>query len=80
MDCCCWGCVVIAFLFGLYWVIQYLNSFPISNLTSKTVLITGCDSGFGNLLTKKLDQMGIKVLAGCLTEEGIKKFKRSNFK
>jgi len=74
----CWSCVCvgIALFFGIvYWVIQYLNSLTISDVTSKTVLITGCDSGFGNLLTKKLDQMGIKVLSGCLTEDGIQNLK-----
>ncbi|OWF38518.1 17-beta-hydroxysteroid dehydrogenase type 6-like [Mizuhopecten yessoensis] len=34
------------------------------------VLITGCDSGFGNLLTKHLDNLGINVFAGCLTQKG----------
>lgn len=30
------------------------------------VLITGCDTGFGNLLARKLDKAGFKVLACCL--------------
>ena len=34
------------------------------------VLITGCDSGFGNLIAKKLDQRGCHVFAACLTEKG----------
>uniref|UniRef100_A0A673KDM5 Retinol dehydrogenase 7-like n=1 Tax=Sinocyclocheilus rhinocerous TaxID=307959 RepID=A0A673KDM5_9TELE len=34
------------------------------------VLITGCDSGFGHHLAKKLDRMGFAVFAGCLCPEG----------
>lgn len=29
-------------------------------------MITGCDTGFGNLLARKLDKAGFKVLACCL--------------
>jgi NADP-dependent 3-hydroxy acid dehydrogenase YdfG len=34
--------------------------------------LTGCDTGFGNLLTKKLDGLGFHVFAGCLSEKGMK--------
>ncbi|KAM8977537.1 retinol dehydrogenase 16-like [Pelodytes ibericus] len=40
------------------------------NLSDKYVLITGCDSGFGNLLAKQLDRRGLRILAACLTEKG----------
>ncbi|XP_041363828.1 retinol dehydrogenase 7-like [Gigantopelta aegis] len=32
----------------------------------RTVVITGCDSGFGNALARKLDQTGFTVFACCL--------------
>lgn len=32
----------------------------------KAVLITGCDSGFGNLIASRLDTYGFKVYAGVL--------------
>lgn len=32
-------------------------------------MITGCDTGFGNLLARKLDKAGYKVLACCLFPE-----------
>jgi len=32
--------------------------------------VTGCDTGFGNLLAKRLDSLGCHVFAGCLTETG----------
>lgn len=34
------------------------------------VLVTGCDSGFGHHLAKKLEGMGFTVFAGCLCPEG----------
>lgn len=34
------------------------------------MFITGCDSGFGNLLARQLDGTGFKVIAACLTENG----------
>lgn len=45
--------------------------------TNHAVLITGCDTGFGNLLARKLDKAGFKVLAGCLFPygEGAKQLK-----
>lgn len=48
----------------------------LENLTDKYVFITGCDSGFGNLLAKQLDKRGMKVLAACLTEAGAENLKK----
>ncbi|XP_052609747.1 retinol dehydrogenase 7-like isoform X1 [Peromyscus californicus insignis] len=42
----------------------------VSHLQDKYVFITGCDSGFGNLLARQLDRRGMRVLAACLTENG----------
>ncbi|CAI9609739.1 unnamed protein product [Staurois parvus] len=46
------------------------------NLTNKYVLITGCDSGFGNLAAKQLDRRGLNVLAACLTKKGAEDLKK----
>ncbi|XP_068123613.1 retinol dehydrogenase 7-like [Hyperolius riggenbachi] len=48
----------------------------LENLTDKYVFITGCDSGFGNLLAKQLDRRGMKVLAACLTQTGAENLKK----
>ena len=32
------------------------------------MLVTGCDSGFGYLTAQRLDQLGARVIAGCLTK------------
>ena len=42
----------------------------VSDLEKKVVLITGCDSGFGYELAKKLDARGLRIFAACLTSEG----------
>lgn len=36
---------------------------PVGN---KTVLVTGCDSGIGHAVVRKLDSLGMKVYAACL--------------
>lgn len=37
----------------------------------KAVLITGCDTGFGNRLAKRLSRNGFLVFAGCLSCESV---------
>lgn len=39
----------------------------------KCILITGCDSGFGALLTAHASREGFTVIAACLTQEGATK-------
>lgn len=60
------------------WIIVWLyrDSLEIEDIADKYVFVTGCDSGFGNLLCKKLDRKGFRVLAGCLTEKGADDLKR----
>lgn len=68
----------IAASFALLWILVWLyrDSLEIENLSDKYVFVTGCDTGFGNLLCKKLDRRGFRVLAGCLTEKGADDLKR----
>ena len=42
---------------------------------SQCVVISGCDSGFGEGLTLRLSDAGFTVLAGCLTPAGLKRWK-----
>ncbi|XP_045176008.2 retinol dehydrogenase 7-like [Mercenaria mercenaria] len=48
----------------------YISKAEIESLDKRYVFITGCDTGFGNLLARTLDAKGVKVIAGCLTEKG----------
>lgn len=43
-------------------------------MTQQVVVITGCDSGFGNQAAITFGEKGWTVLAGCFTEAGIKAF------
>merc|ERR1712137_534841 len=54
-----------------------LSKLRVSQLTRRSVLITGCDSGFGLLTTHRLSRKGVKVFAACLTEEGVQKLSKS---
>uniref|UniRef100_A0A670IS41 Retinol dehydrogenase 16 n=1 Tax=Podarcis muralis TaxID=64176 RepID=A0A670IS41_PODMU len=61
----------LAALLGLYFLRRwYQERQKVENLTEKFVFITGCDSGFGNLLARQLDARGLRVLAACLTQKG----------
>ncbi|XP_054663279.1 retinol dehydrogenase 16-like isoform X3 [Grus americana] len=60
-----------AVLAGLYLLWRWHRERQmVPRLSEKYVLITGCDSGFGNLLARQLDARGLRVLAACLTETG----------
>lgn len=67
-------CGTLVVLWILVWL--YRDSLEIEGIPDKYVFVTGCDSGFGNLLCRKLDRRGFHVLAGCLTEKGADDLKR----
>lgn len=50
----------------------------ISNYQEKCVFITGTDSGFGRSLAMALDKKGIKVYAGCYTDDGLLSLKEES--
>ncbi|XP_053564128.1 retinol dehydrogenase 7 [Bombina bombina] len=70
-----WLCLLVLSLLALVYR-WYRQSQILENLSDKYVLITGCDSGFGNLAAKQLDRRGLKVLAACLTEKGAEELKK----
>ncbi|XP_028248894.1 dehydrogenase/reductase SDR family member 9 [Parambassis ranga] len=55
----------------------YRETKRVSNKGDKYVYITGCDSGFGNLLAKHLNKLGFPVIAGCYTEKGENELKKT---
>ena len=59
------ACVIVA----ITWLMRKLR---VGNYDDKFVFITGCDTGFGNRLARKLDKLGLHVFAGCLTKTGAK--------
>jgi NAD(P)-dependent dehydrogenase (short-subunit alcohol dehydrogenase family) len=55
---------LIVFFYVSYRVYQHLFPSPDINPHGKYVLISGCDTGFGNGLAIELDKQGFNVLAG----------------
>ena len=51
-------------------LLNFLGKRKVQNLDSKYVFITGCDSGFGREIAVRLDKMGVRVLAACMTKQG----------
>ncbi|XP_069509578.1 retinol dehydrogenase 7-like [Ambystoma mexicanum] len=71
-------CLYLAALLGLYFLFRWHRERQtVPNIANKYVLITGCDSGFGNLLARQLDQRGMRVLAACLTQKGAEQLKEA---
>lgn len=63
--------IYLVALVGLWTLLRLIRERKVvSHLQDKHVFITGCDSGFGNLLARQLDRRGMRVLAACLTEQG----------
>ncbi|KJE94632.1 short chain dehydrogenase [Capsaspora owczarzaki ATCC 30864] len=64
------GALVVAGLAVLHSLVMlYLRSRRV-DIAGKVVFVTGCDHGFGNLVARRLDELEVTVLAGCLTEQG----------
>ncbi|XP_060071535.1 17-beta-hydroxysteroid dehydrogenase type 6-like [Ylistrum balloti] len=54
---------------GIYMILHFRRSVKIEP-SGKVVFITGCDTGFGNMLARRLDVLGFVVIAGCLDVNG----------
>ncbi|XP_056016340.1 D-beta-hydroxybutyrate dehydrogenase, mitochondrial-like isoform X2 [Ostrea edulis] len=68
-----WPVIVFGVLVFVLW---YLYDFHASKtrkipVHGQGVLITGCDTGFGHYLAKRLDEMEFRVFAGCLEKNGV---------
>ena len=50
----------------------------IHNYQEKPVFIIGTDTGFGRNLALALDKKGVKVYAGCYTEDGLQSLKEES--
>ena len=55
---------ILIFIYISYRVYQHFNPTPDIDPRDKYVLISGCDTGFGNGLAIELDKQGFNVLAG----------------
>lgn len=65
-------------LVPLYYLYRWLRELArVPDKGSKYVYITGCDTGFGNLLARHLDKQGFRVIAGCFTEKGEEELRKA---
>ncbi|XP_025094491.1 short-chain dehydrogenase/reductase family 9C member 7-like [Pomacea canaliculata] len=63
----------------IYQVVTWLRSrMRVGDYDKKHVLVTGCDTGFGCLLVKRLDVLGFRVFAACLTSQGAEKLQAAS--
>lgn len=62
-------CVAVYYIFIQLKVLYCVFSTRPAAVKNKTVVISGCDSGFGRLLAERLDSMGVNVIALCLKKE-----------
>jgi len=66
-------------LYAVYWLWDKLQRQKSRVETArKAVFITGCDTGFGNMLSKRLASKGVRVFAGCLLRESLGSFHELN--
>jgi len=68
---------LIAFPFLYYYLNKWYRSSLLNDLGKKAVFITGTDTGFGRELALSLDEKGVKVYAGCYTENGAVNLRQS---
>jgi len=66
----CWYCVVAVVLLVIYKLVDALLRWPrVNRLCERYILVTGCDTGFGHGIAKRLDALGCHVFAGCLKQK-----------
>jgi len=68
--------VIIIILISYYLFYNFLAFKSLRQLKEKLILITGCDTGFGNMTAKKLDSIGCIVIATCLNEKNAIELKK----
>lgn len=59
---------VLAFVYGHF--MTYFGGKAEVDPRKQAVVITGCDSGFGEMSSVRLQQLGFHVIAVCLTQDG----------
>lgn len=62
----------ISFVYSLFYD-EFLNTKVNINSNNYCIVITGCDSGFGELTSRKLSTMGYHVISCCISDVGVKR-------
>lgn len=66
-------CNAVSFLFGL--AQRCMNSKAKIDYSKQAVVITGCDTGFGELSSRRLSGMGMHVISCCISSAGADRLK-----
>ena len=73
--------VALLYVIAIYVVYKILDRIiripNIGDYKNRYILVTGCDTGFGHEIAKRLDKMGCHVFAACLTEKGETELQKS---
>ena len=65
-------------LYALYKLCDALLRLPrVGRYSDRYILVTGCGSGFGLALVKRLDSLGCHVFAGCRTQDSAAQLAKS---
>ena len=80
MEVCCGSlCISAAVLYVVYRIVDRLVRIPsVGRHSDRYILVTGCDSGFGQGIARRLDAIGCHVFAACLTESGETELKKTS--
>jgi len=63
--------LVVGLLLVVYKLLDRIVRWPrVDSYSDRYIFVTGCDSGFGQALVRRLDSLGCRVFAGCFTEKG----------
>ncbi|KAH9498882.1 Retinol dehydrogenase 7 [Bulinus truncatus] len=65
----CLALVAVAIVTYIF-IDHLMRRLKVGGYHERYVVVTGCDSGFGQRLVIRLDKLGFNVFAGCLTENG----------
>jgi len=66
----------IALLYGAYQLYHYFSPPSTIPAAGNAVLITGADTGFGSMISRRLAKLGYTVIATCLTEKSAQEFQK----
>lgn len=61
----------LGFIYGH--AVSYFGSKVKIDCTKNAVVITGCDSGFGEMAARRLQKRGFHVISLCMTHEGVQR-------
>lgn len=63
----------VGFIYGL--IQQSLHRKVSIDFSKQVVVITGCDSGFGEMSSRRLSKLGFKVISGCISTDGAERLR-----